>query len=41
MIGVGHIIAFFVGAFVGRFLEDIVEMFRKTRDDIDKIREGK
>jgi len=40
MIGAGHVIAFFVGAFVGRFLEKIIEGFRETRDSLQKIRRG-
>lgn len=41
MIGASHVIAFFVGAFVGRFLEDIIAMFGRLRKDMQKLREGK
>lgn len=41
MIGAGHVIAFFIGAFVGRYLENFIDLFRKARDDFQDIRGGK
>lgn len=41
MIGAGHVIAFFIGAFVGRYLEFFIDIFKRAREDISKIQEGK
>jgi len=38
MIGVSDVIAFFIGAFVGRYFENIRDMILKIREDLSKIK---
>jgi len=40
MIGAGHVISFFIGAFVGRYLEQIIEVIGKIREDMQNFRQG-
>lgn len=41
MIGVGHVITFFVGAFIGRYFEVILDGLHRIRSDMQKFKEGK
>lgn len=36
MIGVGHVIAFFIGAFVGRYFEVLRDVIFRVRKDLQK-----
>jgi len=37
MIGISHVIVFFVGAIVGRYFEVIIGIFQHIRDDLSKV----
>lgn len=40
MIGIGEVIAFFVGAIVGRYFEVFIDLFRTARKDLIKVKEN-
>jgi len=41
MINAYHVIAFFLGAFIGRYLEYFIDILKKAKNDIKKVQEGK
>ena len=38
MIGVGEVISFFLGAFIGRYFEEIRDVFKKITKDVQELR---
>lgn len=38
--GVGYVITFFIGAFIGRYFEQIIKVFAHIRDDLRKAQKN-